>query len=76
MAKRYVYGSFARISDLETVPFTVHQLKRDYWETGDYVVGRMIAPKPDTSDTVELTTGRFAHLMKKHLRWRWLATGN
>jgi hypothetical protein len=64
MAKRYVYGSLARISDLETVPFTVHPLKRDYWETGDYVVGRMITAKPGTSDTVELTTGRFAHLMK------------
>ena len=66
--KRYVYGSITRISDLERNPFGVHPLKREDWETGDYIVGRYTTfgiSKP--SDEVELATGRRAHIMQGDL---------
>ena len=65
---RYVYGSLARISDLPATQssWVVHPIKREQWETGDYVVGKYDS-SPSTPDYIELTTGRRAHLMKGDL---------
>ncbi|EKU96385.1 hypothetical protein Lepto7375DRAFT_0381 [Leptolyngbya sp. PCC 7375] len=62
MEKRYVFGALTRISDLDTVPFTVRHLARDYWATGDYVVGEVLSAHQQP-DAIELTTGRMARLM-------------
>ena len=66
MNNRYVYGSLTRISDLEATPSTwaVHPLKRDEWETGDFVVGKFVTNTCSASDWVELTNGRHARLMR------------
>ena len=63
MKKTYVYGSLTRITDLETEPFAVLRLPREDWATGDYVVGRYI----DEGVEVELSSGRFAHMMRGDL---------
>ncbi len=63
MKKRYVFGALTRISDLDTVPFTVTPLDREQWATGDYVVGEVMSAHRQ-SDTIELTTGRMARLMQ------------
>ena len=63
MEKRYVFGALTRISDLDTVPFTVKPLVREYWATGDYVVGEVLSAQCQP-DMVELTTGRMARLMQ------------
>ncbi len=62
MEKRYVFSALTRISDLNTVPFTVQQLARDDWATGDYVVGEVLSAHRQP-DTIELTTGRMARVM-------------
>jgi len=69
---RYVYGSLTRASDLkETEPsWSSRPLRRKEWETGDFVVGKF---DPTTSrgggltETVEISTGRHARLMKGDL---------
>jgi len=61
---RYVYGSLARISDLETKPFDVRPLQRDNWATGDYIVGRYLGSRCSLEKhVVELTTGRIRPLL-------------
>jgi hypothetical protein len=44
MSKRYFFTSLTRISDLQQQVFDVKSLPRDQWQTGDYVVGEIIAP--------------------------------
>ena len=63
MEKRYVFGALTRISDLDTVPFTVKPIAREDWATGDYVVGKVISAHRQP-DMIELTTGRMARLMQ------------
>lgn len=62
MEKRYLFGTLTRISDLDTVPFTVRHLARDDWATGDYVVGEVLSAHHQP-DMIELTTGRMARVM-------------
>lgn len=69
MNKRYIYGSLTRTSDLTSTEdsWLVHPLKRDEWETGDYVVGKFVAPKCTDTEWVELTNGRHATLVRDDL---------
>ncbi|ESA37435.1 hypothetical protein N836_02685 [Leptolyngbya sp. Heron Island J] len=62
MERRYILGALTRISDLDTVPFTVRHLARDNWATGDYVVGEVLSAHRQP-DAIELTTGRMARVM-------------
>lgn len=57
MRTRYVFSSMIRISDLAEVPFDVEALPRNRWETGDYVVGRVLGGAGEDL-TVELPCGR------------------
>jgi len=36
--RRHLHASVTRITDFEQVPFEVHALARDRWETADYVL--------------------------------------
>ena len=42
--RRYLHASVTRITDLEQVPFEVHELPRDRWETADYVLVEVLGP--------------------------------
>ena len=66
MNNKYVFGSLSRISDLKAVPFEVAPLERDYWATGDYVVGQNLMAQ-QRPEVVELTNGRMARVMKGDL---------
>lgn len=63
---RYVFGSLARISDLPTRPFSVEQLPRREWETGDYVVGEVVSP-PNRLSRIELPSGRMVEVAEGDL---------
>lgn len=57
MNQQFIYTSLTRISDLAEIEFNVEKLDRDQWETGDYVVGKILDPGSNTLN-LELTTGR------------------
>ncbi|MGB5318806.1 MAG: hypothetical protein WBN25_07110, partial [Eudoraea sp.] len=57
MNHQYIYTSLTRISDLAEIEFYVEKLDRAAWETGDYVVSKIIDPGSNTLN-LELTTGR------------------
>jgi hypothetical protein len=42
--RRYLHASVTRITDLEQVPFEIHPLPRDRWETADYVLVEVLGP--------------------------------
>jgi molybdopterin-guanine dinucleotide biosynthesis protein len=42
--RRYLHASVTRITDFEQVPFEVHPLARDRWETADYVLAEVLGP--------------------------------
>jgi hypothetical protein len=42
--RHYLHASVTRITDLEQVPFDVHPLPRDRWETADYVLVEVLGP--------------------------------
>ena len=57
MKQHYIYGSLTRISDLETQPFDVDQIGRSQWETGDYILGKILDPGGNDLK-IELPSGR------------------
>ena len=69
MNSRYIFGSLTRTSDLASSgsSWVVHPVKRDEWDTGDYVVGKFESPTGSTNESVQLTTGRRAKLMRGDL---------
>lgn len=63
MKKNYVYGSLTRISDLESKPYDVCQISRSDWETGDYVLGKIIHAGGNDL-RIELPNGRMRGIIK------------
>lgn len=63
MKKQYIYGSLTRISDLETKPYDVNQISRSDWETGDYVLGKIINAGGNDL-RIELPSGRMRGIIK------------
>jgi hypothetical protein len=61
MKYRYILGSITRISSLEQCGFTVTQLPRNQWDSGDYVVGEIISSSGCLCN-VELANGRMAEV--------------
>ena len=63
MKKHYIYGSLTRISDLESKPYEIDQMGRSNWETGDYVLGKII--KAGGNDLkIELANGRMRGIIE------------
>lgn len=62
MSQKYFFTSMTRISDLSEQPFDVNPLPKNQWETGDYVVGKIISP-PGHSCIIEITTGRMVEVL-------------
>ncbi len=54
---RYIFTSLTRISDLSEREFSCRKLDREDWDTGDYVVGRILDPGSNTLQ-LELPNGR------------------
>jgi hypothetical protein len=57
---KILFGSLARISDLESRDFNCAPVPHEKWEAGDYVVGSITIPRGALS-AVELPTGRLIH---------------
>ena len=57
MNHQFIYTSLTRISDLAEMEFNIEKLHRVHWETGDYVVSKILDPGSNTLN-LELTTGR------------------
>ena len=57
MNHQFIYTSLTRISDLPEIEFNVEKLHREHWETGDYVVSKILDPGSNTLN-LELITGR------------------
>ncbi len=62
---RYSFTSVTRISPLPDLPFTVEPLPREFWSTGDYVVGEVNAG-PSPVLRVEMRSGRTIEVMEGH----------
>jgi len=63
MKKHYIYGSLTRISDLETRPYKLEKVSRSYWETGDYILGKIINAGGNDL-RIELPSGRMRGIIK------------
>lgn len=57
MDHKYIYGSLTRISDLAEKGFSINQLSKEKWETGDYVVCEILNEGGE-SLKIELPNGR------------------
>ena len=57
MTHKFIYTSLTRISDLSEREFTVKKIERSHWETGDYVVSKIIDPGSNIL-SLELPSGR------------------
>jgi hypothetical protein len=57
--RKPVFTSLTRISDLGTCGFQVQPIPKADWETGDYVVGEVVAAGVE-STPIELVSGRMA----------------
>ncbi len=57
MDQKYIYTSLTRISDLSEMGFSTRKLPRMKWETGDYVVCKIIDAGSNTLN-LELPNGR------------------
>lgn len=66
MKPRYFFTSLTRISDLPERPFSVEPLSRREWETGDYVVGKVVSP-PSRLSRIELPSGRMVEVVEDDL---------
>jgi molybdopterin-guanine dinucleotide biosynthesis protein len=55
-----------RISDLESQPFEVRSLPKNQWQTGDYVVGKIIS-STRKHPFIELSNGRMIEVMEDDL---------
>lgn len=62
---RYFFTSVTRISPLPDLPFTVEPLPREFWATGDYVVGE-VNTRPNPMMRVEMRSGRTIEVMEGH----------
>lgn len=66
MNTKYIYASLTRISDLEEKAFQVEKKAKSHWQTGDYVVCKIL----DTSNNdlkIELKNGRMRGVMEGEL---------
>lgn len=66
MKPRYFFTSLTRISDLPETLFSAEPLPRREWETGDYVVGKVISP-PSRLSGIELSSGRMVEVTEGDL---------
>ena len=57
MNPKYIYASLTRISDLQEKGFEVKKLPKKDWETGDYVVCRIL-DAGSKNINIELRSGR------------------
>ena len=57
MKNKFIYTSLTRISDLKTKDFEVKPIERSSWETGDYVLTKIIDPGSNIL-SLELPSGR------------------
>lgn len=57
MKNKYIFTSLTRISDLDQKHFTLKELPRTQWDTGDYVVCKILDPG-SSSVLLELPNGR------------------
>jgi hypothetical protein len=62
---RYFFTSVTRISPLPDLPFSVEPLPREFWATGDYVVGE-VNVRPNPMMLVEMRSGRTIEVMEGH----------
>lgn len=62
MKYKYIYTGLTRISDLQTENFEVQKIDKAEWETGDYVVCKIITKGSDTFK-LELPNGRMRGVM-------------
>lgn len=63
---RYVYTSVTRISDLTAQSFEVQPVDRAQWQTGDYVVGRVLSTA-GALHNIELPNGRMIEAFEDDL---------
>lgn len=66
MKCRYIFTSLTRISNLGEYDFEVKPLAREHWETGDYVVGRVLTTS-GCLHHIELPNGRMAEVSESDL---------
>lgn len=66
MKQHYIYGSLTRISDLESVPFEIDPIGRSNWETGDYILGKILDPGGNDLK-IELPNGRMRGVIEGDL---------
>jgi hypothetical protein len=59
-------ASVTRISDLSPTNITASELAREHWDTGDYVVGRVLDTRGHLS-AIELASGRMIEVMEGDL---------
>ncbi len=62
----YVYTSVTRISDLADQEFKVQPVDREKWQTGDYVVGRVLSTA-GVMHNIELPNGRMIEVFEDDL---------
>ena len=63
---RYIYTSVTRISDLAKNSFKVQAIDRGHWQTGDYVVGRVLNTAGFLHN-IELPNGRMTEAFEDDL---------
>ncbi|MCA1718241.1 MAG: hypothetical protein LC781_15940 [Actinobacteria bacterium] len=66
MTIKYFYTSLTRISNLPEVSFSVEELPREEWETGDYVVGK-VNPSRSGLSPIEQRDGRMVEVIEGDL---------
>ena len=59
---KYIYTGLTRISDLKENPFVVKKIDKAHWQTGDYIVCRIVKKGSDTFQ-LELPSGRMRGVM-------------
>ena len=62
MKYKYIYTGLTRISDLSDKKFEVQKVDKTLWNTGDYVVCKIITKGSDTFK-LELPNGRMRGVM-------------
>lgn len=66
MKPHYFFSSVTRCSDLWNTPFETRKLEKQYWDTGDFVVGR-ISGKRNHLYHCETKSGRMADMVRGDL---------
>lgn len=66
MNTKYIYASLTRISNLEEKEFEVKKLAKSHWQTGDYVVCRILEAGSNDRN-IELKSGRMRGVMEDEL---------